>query len=431
MEAAPGYEAKACYALHMLLAPLALEPEWVQREDLTRGVYYGLRPPGVQGIVSLAYSQEAETYFESRRPFSGKLTEDGALVFDGRADVVASAFFWLSGWQEIVSPARDVHGRFPYGGSLQERHNLVHIPLVDRFRESLLDALRGAGIVPQRRTWAGRSWAFCPTHDVDYLRKWRPGILYRDFVQHPRRIPFVLRQMMEGDPYRRALARMPDEVSSRGGTATYFFKTGATDEHDVPYRLQKAAGTINSLVEGRFEIGLHPSYLTLESPDAMREEKERLESVAGEAAVSVRQHYLRFDPLKTPRMYESMGFGIDSTLGFAEHEGFRRGTCLPFRLYDVEADRALEVWEMPLSVMESTLFNRRGLSAEGAVEATKRLADECRRSGGVFVALWHNTLWDEIDCPGWGRHFTDTLDFARSEGALIASLESALRSWHV
>ena len=36
------------------------------------------------------------------------------------ADVVAAAFYLLSGWQEDFSEARDQHGRFPYAASVQK-----------------------------------------------------------------------------------------------------------------------------------------------------------------------------------------------------------------------------------------------------------------------------------------------------------------------
>jgi hypothetical protein len=314
--------------------------------------------------------------------------------------------------------------------------------VVDAYREVVAEQLVGAGIELERRLWGGKSWAFCPTHDVDYLRKWRPGILYRDLIRplfaagslraRMKRLIAAAAQFLRGDPYRSALNRMPEEVLGRGGTGTYFFKTGGTDPHDVSYRIdgRYAARLLRRLKARRFEIGLHPSYLTPDAPAMMGAEKRSLEAACGDRVVSVRQHYLRFDPLATPRYHVSAGFGIDSTLGFAEHEGFRRGTCLPFQLFDLENDVALDLWEMPLAVMDSTLFNRRGYSPEQAIEASRKLAEECRRYGGAMVVLWHNILWDELDCPDWGRHFTDMLDLAKNEGALIASLEHSLNSWH-
>ena len=35
----------------------------------------------------------------------------------------------------------------------------------------------------EKKTWGDCTWAFCPTHDIDYLKKWRKGIVYREVVQ--------------------------------------------------------------------------------------------------------------------------------------------------------------------------------------------------------------------------------------------------------
>ena len=53
----------------------------------------------------------------------------------------------------------------------------------------------------------------------------------------------------------------------------------------------------------------------------------------------------------------------------------------------------------------------------------------CREYGGVFVGLWHNTLWDEEDFPGWGEHFVQSLSIADRERACITSLRGAVENW--
>ncbi len=84
---------------------------------------------------------------------------------------------------------------------------------------------------------------------------------------------------------------------------------------------------------------------------------------------------------------------------------------------------------MPLCLMESAVFNRRALSTEEAIQESLNLLDTCQRFGGVAVMLWHNVLWDELDHPGWGAHFTATLDAAVEKGARITSLRDGLASW--
>lgn len=452
IEAPSAYLPKARYALRMLLLPLGLVPRWADRAALPAGgLYYGTNPAGLpENVVSIPLDASTAGYFESGRPYDLEAVrweawegERWPLLFG--EDLVAAAFFWLSGWQEFTTPERDRHGRFPHAASLQARLGTTTRPAVDAYRVRLAARLADAGVPVRQRQWGGHAWVLCPTHDIDYLRKWRRGMIYREvvhyFLRNRRRVApgerlrrlagFLGDWLRPGDVYRTAFERMHRAVAAHGGTATYFLKTGAHGPHDVfyppeaPYLRQRVA----ALAADGFEIGLHPSYHAHTHPFYLEEERRRLADLTGAAPVSVRQHYLRYTVPATPRLHEAASFAIDSSLGFAEHEGFRHATCLPFQLYDPRANRPLAVWEMPLSVMESAIFNRRHLSAEAAREATDAILKTCRRYGGAAVMLWHNVLWDELDHPGWGRHFEETLAAAVASGARLSSLRAALTAW--
>lgn len=459
VEVPSSYLPRAQYTIQTLFEPLGIDIEWVSLEVVARhgGIYYGPRiKDNSFHVLKLTYSPDAPSFFDSRRPYDPeqirRVEWEGetwpALFADreGDPDLVASAFFWLSGWQEFTARRYDQHGRSGFETSLLAICGSITRPVVDAYREMIAERLQVHGLSFRRRTWGGRDWVLCPTHDIDYLRKWRPGMVYREVVQYFlmnhqgvgmadrfRRLGKVSRDWLrKGDLYRESLERIREEESRRGGTATFFFKAGAHGPHDVSYSLLSKYVTeqIKTLEEGGFEIGLHPSYHAHNHPGYLIEERDELERILSSPLESVRQHYLRFDPVSTPVIHGSAGFRIDSTLGFAESEGFRRGTCLPFRLYDLVEDRALDVWEMPLAIMESALFSRKGLDTDEAVTATVKILETCRRFRGACVVLWHNVLWDELDFPGWGSHFTRVLDLARDMGGGIVSLRDALRSWH-
>ncbi len=467
VDTAPDFAPRAKYALRTLLIPLGLAPRWVEPAALADAasadaplLRYGQGTAALSHprAIELAYAPEAAVFLTGAAPFDASRAatcEIGgqrvpACFADeqGRPDLIASAFLWLGGWQERTSAQRDAHGRVPFADSLPAQFDAVRFPVADACREALAERLRAGGVPVSPRRWAGRAWAFCSTHDVDYGRKWRPGILYREsmhyFVQNRRgesfgercrRLGRVGRQMLAGDPFRRAMREIPREVASRGGTATFFVKAGGGHPRDTEYRLDSPflKNWMEQVAERDFEVGLHPSYRAIDEPDRFARETKRLARVLERKGtpppVSVRQHYLRFDPAATPRLQAANGFRIDSTLGFPEQEGFRRGTCQPFQLYDLEADRPLDVWEMPLAAMDSTLFGYRGLDADAAIQSTFDLMATCRRYGGVFVGLWHPVLGDEIDFPGWKRHFLATLDEARRREACMMGLAQALGNW--
>lgn len=457
IEAPHDYVEKAQYAIRMLLFPYRVDVEFESARHLSTGdIYYGTHPehapPGVYVVGLDSRTVQFFSGVESRPAHFETVVvggEDVPALFPciagGAFDLIASSFFFLSGWQETKTTARDEHGRVRYEDSLQASLGSPDVPYVDVYRVLLYHLLGKSGKVLTKKKWRDREWVFCPTHDIDYIRKWRPGIIRREIIHRAvrnresesvanrfRRVGKTMYGLLSGsNPFQDAITRMRREVSERDGTATYFFKAAARAPHDVRYspttRFLKEE--FAQLQKAGFEIALHPSYHAFDHTGYLREEKNILAGASGVITTSVRTHYLRFDPSNTPAVLEQVDFNLDSTLGWASQEGFRYATCSPFQLFDLKENRSIAVWEMPLILMESTLFNRQNLTLRQSTERTRKLMKTCRRYGGVFVGLWHNTLWDEDEYPGWGEHFISALDLAQDEGALISSLREALQSW--
>ena len=74
---------------------------------------------------------------------------DGKLVLN--ADIVASSYFLLSRYEEMVRPdVRDAHQRFPGKESLPYRAGFIDRPLVDEYGRILRQLLREQGVeVPE------------------------------------------------------------------------------------------------------------------------------------------------------------------------------------------------------------------------------------------------------------------------------------------
>lgn len=421
------------------------------RDDLAEGdLYYGTQPDGLSDtVLALRLDPDTAAFFASGEPY--RATDASAFDWNGEscpvlfprspapdlpapdlpaADLTASAFFWLAGWQETTTRMRDEHGRFPYHASLQAALDCIDLPVVDLYRERLAERLATRGIPLLKWTWQGRPWAVALTHDVDLLRKRRLGTLARATVRRDGQTGAAIRQaMLDPNPRRRSLEQMAEAERQRGVGATYFFKTAARGAWDVPYSTQSPwlRRFVADLKAGGFEIGLHPSYFGHDHLGHLIEERDRLAALTGTPPVSVRQHFLRFDAV-TPRLHEAAGFRIDSSLGFAREPGFRRGTCFPFPLFDVRANAPLDVWELPLTVMDTTLFTHCRLSPAKAERVMAGAFAACARVGGVCVLLWHNTLYDEVDFPGQAAVFERTLDWALAKGAAVLSLREVLAS---
>lgn len=353
-------------------------------------------------------------------------------------DLVATAFAWLAGWGE-ASAERDGHGRVPFAASWAHTLGLpTDLPVVDALRVVLADRLRAAGIDVPGRTWGGDAGALALTCDVDALYRVRPGIFkqvfWDDLARNAKREPFATRlhradrllgdAMRPGDPYLFDLAWLADTFAPLGG-GTFFLKADATNRaYDTPVNLaDEALGAVAAMGH---EVALHPSY---DGGGRLDHERAALRSAFPDASDAVRSHYLRFDPLETPGRLEAAGVALDSSLGWSDTTGFRRGTTHPFRLYDLATGRTTNVWELPLALMDVALFVREAATHEAGQAVTERLLDTARRFGGVVVALWHNTLSLPDVNPASRAHVLETVAAAQVRGLRTGGVSELLETW--
>jgi hypothetical protein len=126
--------------------------------------------------------------------------------------------------------------------------------------------------------------------------------------------------------------------------------------------------------------------------------------------VGIRQHFLKFNPGTTDQIQQKAGLKYDASLGFAEQEGFRHSYCWPFKLYDFKNDRSMDLWEIPLTLMERTLFSYRKLDLGSSRTSVEELVAEVIKFNGVFSLLWHNNFFDEREIKGITSFYTGILD---------------------
>lgn len=329
-------------------------------------------------------------------------------------DIFGSAFFLLTRYEEAVKPERDAHGRFPASASLACQEGFLDRPLVNEYLEILWWCLQ--------RLWPGlrrkrRSYELRISHDVD-----RPlGVAHASSAA-------VLRQAF-GDVWRRhslplAMRRLRSLVQVRGGdldadlyntfdwlmsvserqglrSAFYFIAGHTAGKIDGLYHLEEPwIRRLLRRVHARgHEIGLHPSYHTYRDAAALNRECQRLQAVLAEEGIvqegmGGRQHYLRWENPVTWELWEKAGLSYDSTLGFADHAGFRCGVCYEYPAYHLHERKPLRLIERPLIVMEVTLLEDgyMHLSREEAWAEAEKLKARCRLFGGTFTLLWHNHL---------------------------------------
>ena len=349
----------------------------------------------------------------TRSPFVER-RGDGAVVFN--ADIFAGSFFMLSRWEEYIGKVRDDHDRFPATASVAFRQSFLDRPIVDEYAVILAEWLK----VPFPR-WKGhsRKLSIELSHDIDVIQSFgtplaglRKAIDLALMKRQPWDAARTLAQIV-GLREKSSISKiyhLANLSSEHHFPSVFNFMAAAPTQWDDGYSLSDplVRTVIQTLSAEGFEIGFHPSYRTMDNPALLAREKEHFDAVVGPGKHGVRQHYLRFRVPATWRNLEKLGFAYDSTLGFADHEGFRAGTCRRFRPFDVELDRTLDLWEVPLIVMDATLHRYRGLTPVQGKERILELAKRCMSVGGTLTLLWHNSSFSDSWKP-WGQMYAEVL----------------------
>lgn len=143
------------------------------------------------------------------------------------------------------------------------------------------------------------------------------------------------------------------------------------------------------------EIGLHGGVLRFNQAEGYRNSREALREALGVEAVGIRNHLLRFSEMDTWAAQESAGFQYDATFGYSDRLGPRDGRIFPF------FPENRNILELPLTVMDVTLFRNLGLEGEAALEAAWQAIEPVAQAGGLVSLLWHNNYFNEPEYRDW------------------------------
>ncbi|WP_345233712.1 DUF7033 domain-containing protein [Hymenobacter saemangeumensis] len=342
-------------------------------------------------------------------------------------DLISAAFYLLSGWQEYFSAERDQHGRFPYAASVQKQYGFVTLPLVNYYFDVLRAAVEHVTGQPLRpRRWGPAQAAFAGfiTHDIDTIHGgWGTRIRSQLHQGHLPRVVQTLLYKAAGRPSPWNNLEEVQEATTKQGAPSTFFMLGSqqpasngTLNADYDLTAASMAARLRKLAARGAEIASHASYGTATTPGRLQAERQRY---GLPAPTGNRFHYLCWEPRITPQLVAGAGFRYDSTLGFAEHFGFRNSYCHPFFPFDFEQGQALAFLELPLNVMDATLHhpNYLQLSAPQIMPALQPLFAEIEKFGGLTTLLWHNDHFDPANDVTGPRQFAEIMTHLQQRGA--------------
>lgn len=272
-------------------------------------------------------------------------------------------------------------------------------------------------------------FAICLTHDIDTV--------YKPF--HSKGFE-ILSALKNGD-FTRAGHIVPqlrskkypewnfNEITaleeSYGARSSFYFLALEEGDRDYAYEIEDLEQEMCTLLDGGWEIGLHGGCEAYRDLEQLQREKRRLERILNQTVSGYRNHFLKFRVPDTWELLERAGFRYDTTLGYPDCVGFRNGMCHPFRPFNINTNREMEIVEIPLAIMDQTMFFYMQLNMEQAWTQTERLLDTVRQHNGVITILWHNTLMSGTSL----QFYRKILEYGHEKGAWMTSCKEVEAWW--
>ena len=286
----------------------------------------------------------------------------------------------------------DQYGRFPY--YLSKHRNILE-PEASKF-------LVENGLKVEYPE--GKKFAVCLTHDIDVVYPYtsKLGILYNAAkslkerqIKNAFKMPFnnINKKWNPWWNFKDIMA-LEEKYDAK---SIFYILTLNKGDLDFNFKVEDLESELGNITDKGWEVGLHGGHNAYNDLDEITEKKKRLEKVLGKKVIGYRNHFLRFKVPDTYTLLEKAGFKYDTTFGYADMVGFRNGMCHPFKPFNLNTNEEIDILEMPLTIMDCTLFDYMKLDSKKAWDVTKKLIDTVEKCNGIITILWHNTyMVDEM-----------------------------------
>ena len=405
--------------------------EFLVGKELSRFVSYGQDEGDSIVIMSSGWFEQPKMPKMPIQAFQGMpilFGEPKMEDCDGRlfvcADLVASAYFLMSRYEELLNPVRDEHGRFLGKESVPYKNGFIDRPVVDEYGRWLRNLIRQRLGLDTTAEHKGISKIWL-THDVDMpfetrglkgrLRDVASNLVHRHKLSVA---PIIDYCTGRSNPYTFLwLLEFDNSISASNVETVYFIlarKNG--DSRDNWYLDDKRwPDLLAQFRKYGVTLGIHASYAAGGKMDTVAEEVQTLAQRLDSTICYNRHHFLRMTDPSDFRYLEQAGITDDFSVGYADVAGFRVGTCRPYRWIDPRTGEIGQLTIHPMTIMECTLDNPSymGMQHDEALEYVKKLISRMAEFKGECILLWHNTSLMPVR-GNWQRDlYRESVSFAK------------------
>ncbi len=350
-------------------------------------------------------------------------------------DIFSASFFQVTRMEEIFEKhPQDEHGRYLFKNSIVDEETILR-PLINEYAGKLCDWLNQTydlGI-----SFREDRFSTVISHDVDIpyyygtLRSQLSEVF--QYIQGNSKyksasdvFKFVTHLLgCSSDPFD-TYEYIRQQEAKRSICSTWFILMSPDNQWGM--NKKKYSMRLQWLVSQNCEIGIHPGYDSAFDVSKIIQEKQEVEELARTNISGVRNHFLRFSFPDSLSNYEEIGLRYDSTLSYAEQEGYRAGIATPFKPFDIISRREINILEIPLIIMDGVLKDYRGMDPEQASKQIEKLVDIVSNTNSVMVFNWHNTFLARGN-ETWRRVFEQSLDYLIEKNAKFIKCGELASYW--
>lgn len=372
----------------------------------------------VTNIPQITFAENQFTEEDNIPVFYGNdsLVAEESQILCG-IDIFDACFFMLSRMEEVIVDKRDEHNRFSAVSSISFQNNFLDRPIVDEYVEMLWnmithldDNIERKIRKPSNFITCDVDWPFDITKESLFLtcRKSIGDLIHRKSITQCYRTLgnylFHTFKLNNRDYLVENIRWMMDINEQAGNKISFYFITEYTSSNDikVDFDSKSMRDLFKDIYNRGHEIGLHPGYNCYDNSPNFKKSADTLKRIFQEEKIlqnrlGGRMHFLRWDNLKTPQLWNKNGFSYDTTLCYADAAGFRCGTCHEFTMFDLNSRKPLVLKQRPLITMESSIIGSKyenlGYS-EASLNRFKYFKNICHKYNGEYVLLWHNSSFE-------------------------------------
>ncbi len=332
-------------------------------------------------------------------------------------DIFAASFYLLSRYEEYLPHVKDEFDRFPATESLAFKNHFLEIPVVDIWAFKLKELLNERF---ENLEFVERHFNALSTIDIDSafaikhknILRTLSGILSDFFNFNFKQLSYRLLVIFNfrKDHFDQFNKILNLQKSFKIPTIFFFLVSDyTTHDKNISHNNLKFRSLIKSVADYA-QVGLHPSFFTMGNDAMLKKESKRLEEITNAHVQKSRYHFLRIDLPESYQKLIDLEIFEDYTMGYAQHCGFRAGTCTPFYFYDLDFEIQTPLKIFSFAFMDGTLKDYLFLSNRKVELKIENLIQQVKAVDGTFISIFHNESLSETGrWLGWSKIYYNML----------------------